>query len=224
MKRLSICLMSAALLSSCAAARPAPDAITADPAHYKVLLENAAVRVLRISYGPGEKSVMHHHPDGVIVSLGNSSTRFGLPDGTSRDATLVADTAVYAPAETHNPENVGTTRTEVVIVEFKAPAAGTAALPAMREGMAMSVLAEGPRATAYRSTADANFEEPAGTKHDYDQVVVALGAAELPLTVDGKLVRSTWARGDVAFVGRGVPHSAKNMTGGPVDFAVVSIK
>ena len=36
-----------------------------------------------------------------------------------------------------------------------------------------------PRAMAYRSTASATFAEPAGTKHDFDQVVIALGPAQL---------------------------------------------
>lgn len=227
MKRLSMCLVAGALLSSCAPAAsppPPPDAVTADPGHYKVVLENDAVRVLRISYGPGERSQMHQHPDGMIVALAGTTTRFNLPDGTSRDSELLADTALYAPAESHNPENTGTTGTDVILVEFKTAAAGTAMLPEMREGLAMTVLAEGPRATAYRSTADPTFVEPEGTVHDYDQVVIALGAAEVPLTVDGELVRSTWARGDVAFIGRGKPHSSSNMSGGPVEFVLVAIK
>ena len=47
----------------------AQDAVTADPKHYKVEFENEQVRVLRISYGPGEKSVMHQHPANVAVFL-----------------------------------------------------------------------------------------------------------------------------------------------------------
>jgi hypothetical protein len=36
----------------------AQDAVKVDPKHYKVEFENDQVRVLRITYGPGEKSVM----------------------------------------------------------------------------------------------------------------------------------------------------------------------
>src|SRR2546422_5729557 len=39
----------------------APDAVKVDPKHYKVELENDRVRVVRITYGPREKSVMHGH-------------------------------------------------------------------------------------------------------------------------------------------------------------------
>ena len=47
----------------------AQDPTIVDSAHYKVEFENEQVRVVRIIYGPGEKSVMHEHPDGVRVFL-----------------------------------------------------------------------------------------------------------------------------------------------------------
>jgi hypothetical protein len=90
--------------------------------------------------------------------------------------------------------------------------------------MELKVLAEGPRAMAYRSTASATFAEPAGTKHDFDQVVIALGPAQIALSIDGKPVKSTWARGEAQFVGRGVAHEAKNTGGKPVDMVIVAIK
>ena len=77
---------------------------------------------------------------------------------------------------------------------------------------------------AYRTTADLTFQEPAGSKHDYDQVVIALGAAQMSLSVDGKPAKTSWARGDAQFIGRGVPHEAKNTGGKPVDFVIVAIK
>jgi quercetin dioxygenase-like cupin family protein len=48
-----------------------------------------------------------------------------------------------------------------------------------------------------------------GTTRDYDQVIVALGDAELSLTVDGKTT-NTWKRGDVVFIGRNVKHQSQN--------------
>ena len=90
--------------------------------------------------------------------------------------------------------------------------------------MTLKVLAEGPYGMAYRSTAEPTFQEAAGTKHDYDQVVIALGAAQMSLSIDGKPAKTTWARGDAVFVGRGVAHEAKNMGGKPVDFVIVAIK
>ena len=45
----------------------APDPVAVDPRHYTVELENERVRVLRIKYGPREKSVMHSHPAIIAV-------------------------------------------------------------------------------------------------------------------------------------------------------------
>jgi quercetin dioxygenase-like cupin family protein len=45
----------------------AQDPVQVDSKHYKVEFENEQVRVLRITYGPHEKSVMHEHPNAVAV-------------------------------------------------------------------------------------------------------------------------------------------------------------
>src|SRR5688500_14521402 len=47
----------------------AQDPVHVDAKHYKVVAENNDVRVLRIKYGPGEKSVMHFHPESAVVFL-----------------------------------------------------------------------------------------------------------------------------------------------------------
>ncbi len=43
------------------------DPTVVDAKHYTVEFENDQVRVLRISYAPGEESVMHEHPNGVAI-------------------------------------------------------------------------------------------------------------------------------------------------------------
>jgi len=55
--------------------------VKSDAKHYKVDFENAQVRVLRITYGPHEKSVMHAHPASVAVFLTDGNVKFTLPDG-----------------------------------------------------------------------------------------------------------------------------------------------
>jgi quercetin dioxygenase-like cupin family protein len=202
----------------------AQDALKTDPAHYKVVLENASVRILRISYDPGAKSTMHSHPDSIVIPLAASKVRFTLPDGKSQDSDLASESAMYTPAGTHNPANIGTGPVDALLVEFKTAAPGKAELPTSRPGMTVKVLAEGPRASAFRSTASATFAEEAGSKHDFDQVVIALGPASMSLSIDGKPAKTTWARGDVQFIGRGVAHEAKNTGGKPVDMVIVAIK
>jgi quercetin dioxygenase-like cupin family protein len=218
-----LCLLSLAIAAMTAVAL-AQDPVKVDAAHYKVILDNASVRVLNVTYPVGGKSVMHQHPDGIAVALAPSSVRFGLPDGKSQDSEMANESAMYMPAGTHNPVNIGKGPVQVIVVEFKAAKPGTAALPDTRTGLGMKLLAEGPRAIAYRATAAADFSEPAGTKHDFDQVVIALGSAQLSLSIDGKPAKTTWARGDVQFIGRGVPHESKNTGGKPVDMIIVAIK
>jgi quercetin dioxygenase-like cupin family protein len=180
--------------------------------------------VLKISYAAGAKSSMHQHPDSIVIPLADSKVRFTLPDGKSEDNTLANESAQYTPAGTHNPANVGTNAIEALLVEFKTAAPGKASLPASRAGMNLKVLAEGPRATAYRSTASPTFAEPAGTTHEFDQVVIALAPTQMSLAIDGKPAKANWARGDVEFVGRGVKHESKNTGGKPVDMIIVAIK
>ena len=54
-------------------------------------------------------------------------------------------------------------------------------------------------------------------------MVIALGAAPLSLSIDGKPAKTSWKRGDVQFIGRGVVHESKN-TGGTADMIIVAIK
>lgn len=101
----------------------AQDAVTADPKHYKVEFENAQVRVLRITYGPGEKSVMHGHPANVAVFLTDGATKFTLPDGKTQDVKIKAGTSQWDAGGAHLPENLGDKPFELLLVELKTAAA-----------------------------------------------------------------------------------------------------
>jgi len=202
----------------------AQDPAKVSPEVYKVIVDNASVRVLRVSVPVGGKTAMHRHPDHVVIPLTAGKVKFTGADGKAQDAELPVETATFMPASTHSGENTGTTAVDALVVEFKSAAAGKATVPAAREGLAMKVLAESPRAMVYRSTADPKFQEPAGTKHDYDQVVIALGPSQMSLAVDGKPAKTSWARGDVQFIGRGTAHESKNTSGKPVDFIIVAVK
>ena len=82
----------------------AQDAVKVDPAHYKVVFENASVRVLRISYAPGGKSVMHQHPDSIVISLSASKVKFTTARRQIGGQRLgQRDRPLYTPAGTHNP-------------------------------------------------------------------------------------------------------------------------
>lgn len=217
-------LTAASLFLMSSGAAFAQDPVKVAAAHYTVVLENPSVRVLKANVAAGAKTAMHSHPDSLVIPLGAAKVRFTMADGKSEENDLPSESALYTPAHTHSGENIGKTRVDVLIVEFKTSAAGTATVPSARANMAMKLLAEGPRAVVYRATAEPTFTEPAGSKHDYDQIVIALGALQMSLAVDGQPAKTTWRRGDVQFIGRGVPHETKNAGGKPVDFVIVAIK
>jgi hypothetical protein len=97
----------------------AQDAVKADPKHYKIVAENDSIRILKIWYGPGEKSVMHDHPSGLYVLLTDQKSRMNSPDGKTMDIHGKAGDAGFAPAGRHLPENTGDKPFEMILIEFK---------------------------------------------------------------------------------------------------------
>jgi uncharacterized RmlC-like cupin family protein len=82
--------------------------------------------VLKIHYGPHEKSVMHMHPDSVVTYLTDAHTKFTMPDGTSREVSGKAGEALWTPAGSHLPENMSDTPFDAILVELKHRPAGHA--------------------------------------------------------------------------------------------------
>ena len=115
----ALCLCLAPIVS-------AEDAAKVDPKHYTVVSENDQVRILKVHYGPHEKSVMHSHPATVIVPLTESKGTFTFPGGKKEDFDLKAGVAQYSAAITHLPENTGDAGFDAILVELKGHAAKAA--------------------------------------------------------------------------------------------------
>lgn len=99
----------------------AQDATKVDPKHYKVEFENDQVRVIRITYMPGEKSVMHEHPEGIIVMLTDGETKFTLPNGKKRMSSSKKGETSWVPATKHLPQNISDKPMEAILIEIKIP-------------------------------------------------------------------------------------------------------
>jgi len=97
----------------------AQDPTKVDSKHYRVVFENDSVRVLRITYGPHEKSIMHEHPNAVAVFLTDLNVRFTLPDGKTVDSKEKAGQTIWTPAGKHLPENLNDKPLELILVELK---------------------------------------------------------------------------------------------------------
>ena len=111
----------------------AQDATKVDSKHYKVEFENSRVRIVRVHYGPHEKSVMHTHPDAVAIFQTDGRVRFTFPNGKTEERDMKAGTSLYTPATRHLPENLSDGDMEVILVEMKVrkrkPAPKTPATP-----------------------------------------------------------------------------------------------
>jgi len=114
-----------ALTSFAASPAWAQDPTVVDSAHYGVVFENDQVRVLRITYGAHEKSVMHYHPAGVAVFLTDAKVKFTLPDGQTAQVEGKARDAIWTEAGAHLPENLSDKPNELILVEIKTPRSPT---------------------------------------------------------------------------------------------------
>lgn len=199
----------------------AQDPVKVASSTYKVIAENERVRVLSANVAPGAKTVMHEHPAHLVVSLSAANVKFTTGDGKTVDVVMKADDVSLMPAGTHAGANAGTGPVDVVIVEMKG-APGSATLPATRPGMKTTTVLDDARVKAVRASFEPTFHEAAGSTHEYDQVVVMLAPGDVALTMDGKTT-SSWKRGDVRLIGRGVAHEthAGKMAG---DVLIIAIK
>ena len=222
--RLYKVLSAAALVLMWSGSALAQDPVKVSAANYKVIVDNPTVRVLRVSVKPGAKTAMHAHPENIIIPLTAAKVRFTGADGKTAERDLAVESATFAPAETHMGENIDKVAVDAIVVEFKTKAAGTVTLPSTRDNMSMKLLGESPRGTVNRVTADPKFQEPAGSKHDYDQIVIALEGSGMSLALDGKPAKTKWARGDVVFIPRGTPHESKNTSGKANEFIIIAIR
>ena len=199
----------------------AQDPVKVASSNYTVIAENERVRVLRASMAPGGKAAMHEHPVHLFVSLAAGTVKMTTGDGKTIDTVMKADDVGLQPAGMHATANAGTGPIDVVIVEMKG-APGSATLPATRPGMKTTTVLDDARVRAVRASFEPTFHEAAGSTHEYDQVVVMLAPADVALTMDGKTT-SSWKRGDVRLIGRGVAHEthAGKMAG---DVLIIAIK
>lgn len=96
------------------------DPIVTDPGNYKIILENDRVRVLRYHDVPGIKTHLHHHPASVLYALSTFKRRLTFGDGKTQEREIREGDVLWLPAQDHLGENIGTTSTEVLLVEVKA--------------------------------------------------------------------------------------------------------
>jgi quercetin dioxygenase-like cupin family protein len=105
------------------------DPTKVEPKHYKLDFENERVQVVSVHYGPHEKSALHDHPGGVVVSLTDAHLRFSDEEGKVREVYAKAgESRWYAPFK-HRVENLGDTPYDAVYIGIKGKLAAASAGP-----------------------------------------------------------------------------------------------
>jgi beta-alanine degradation protein BauB len=99
----------------------AQDAVTADPRSFRVVVDNASVRVLEYKSRPGLGVCgqgMHYHPAHVTVSLTGAKLK-KTDNGKVSLVDIPPGHVFFADAETHAAEVIGGAGTRTYIVELK---------------------------------------------------------------------------------------------------------
>ena len=111
-------LASVVVCLAVSAAR-AQDPTKVEPKHYKLDFENERVQVVSVHYGPHEKSVLHDHPGGVVVTLTEAHLRFTDEAGKVREVFSKAGEVRWYPPFKHRVENLGDTTYDGVYIGVK---------------------------------------------------------------------------------------------------------
>ena len=85
---------------------------------YKCLNENDKVRVLQVTFKPGDVAKMHHHPDHVVYVLKGGKAKL-TADGKTDEMDMVAGSAVFLNAQNHEVTNIGKSTIDLIVMELK---------------------------------------------------------------------------------------------------------
>ena len=120
---LAVSLAACASQPKAAAAPDSRDVLIAAPEHYRVLVENAHVRIVECTLGPGEKDRMHTHPAGWFRVTRAGTMRVHFATGKESVWHAAQDESGWAEAEAaHTSENIGDAPMSFILVEVKSAA------------------------------------------------------------------------------------------------------
>jgi len=202
------------------------DPTVVDPEHYISEFENERVRIVRIVYGPGEESTMHHHPESVAVFLTDGQVQMTLPDGSVEEMEVTAGSAAYSGAVEHDPKNTADIPLEVVEIELKSvgPSAGEASGPDATVVDADHYTAEFENDWLRILRIAYGAGEESVMHFHPDSVAVFLTDHLVEMTLsDGSTQEISAKAGEALFVPAG-QHLPKNIADSPWDLVLVELK
>lgn len=103
----------------------AQDPLAVAPEMYRLLFENERVRVMEVTFKPGQKIAPHSHPDHYVYVAEGGKLRLSKPDVDPAEIEVKPGDVVWIAAEKHWAENIGTTQVRLIVNELKAKPAAT---------------------------------------------------------------------------------------------------
>ena len=175
-------------------------AVTA-AAQYKVEIDNAWVRVLRVKLPPHAKIAQHQHPATVAVFLTGIHKKITAADGMVRALDRKAGEVDFNEASKHSEENLSDQPLEAVIIELKpgAPKSPPITLdPVKLDAEHHPVAFENDRVRVLRTILPPHVKSPMHEHPHY--VVVYLTELHTSMKLgDGRVVDNPRHPGDIAW-------------------------
>ena len=197
-------LLLTILLGLPAATLSAQDPVAVSPKSYRIELENAWVRVLRVKLASHEKTPMHGQPsDQVVVYLTDAHARVTRADGSRTEVAHGAHEVGYVNRATqaYAEENLSDRPLEAILVELKpgAPKSPPIALDVVKlDAEHHLVPLENERVRVLRTILEPHLKSP---MHEHPHYVVVY-LTELHTTMkmaDGREVDNPRRPGEVAW-------------------------
>jgi quercetin dioxygenase-like cupin family protein len=202
------------------------DIVKLAPDRAKVVLENAQVRVVRFTEGPGSKLPMHSHPTYVDIDLTGGKFRFTFPDGKTEEGDSKPGTVTFGNPLKHAAENLSKSRSEDVMIELKTKPAGISVPSGMDAAKLdpkhVTVEVDNEFVRVLRFKQEPHVKSP---MHEHPAaVMVTLSGGETKYTfADGKTRNVVAKPGEVTFSGP-VKHASENVGNKPAEVVVVELK
>src|SRR5579871_2264945 len=118
------------------------DPVKVEPKHYTLSFENDKVQVVSVVYGPHEKSALHDHPGGVVVSITEGHLRFTDESGKTREVFAKPGEARWYPPFKHKVENLGDTTYRAVYIGVKSKTMSASSEPGISDDEIPKVLSQ----------------------------------------------------------------------------------
>lgn len=97
----------------------AADPLEVAPEMYKKNFENERVRVMNVTFAPGQSIPAHSHPDHFAYVLEAGTLKITKAGGEAVEVSPTAGDVIWIPAETHAAVNTGSTQVKLLVVELK---------------------------------------------------------------------------------------------------------